>query len=184
MRGSRGGAVAICGLLVAFVAGGCELLMGSAGFGTDLPAPSQIASFATGAATIAITGGETVELNGLDQTSGIDSLMGSDVRWTNADGWSLRVSGTGAIGPDGTGTTFETPAFITLDRISDGHHWSTLDPSRCIVTIAVADKTGVRGSATCRGVEWYDALDGVSIAQPKPADAPMFDAEITFEATP
>ena len=184
MRGPRGAALAIGGLLVAFVAGGCELLMGGGGFGAGFPEPSQIASFSSGTATIAIAGGETVELNGLDTTSGIESLMGSDVRWTNADGWSLRVSGAGAIGPDGIGTTFETPAFITLDRISDGQHWTTFDPSRCIVTIAAADKTGIRGTATCRGVEWYDTLDAVSIEQPKPVDAPKFDAEITFEAAP
>ena len=104
--------------------------------------------------------------------------------WTNADGWSLRVNGAGMSLPNGIGTPIESPAFITLDRISDGHHRTTFDPSRCIVTVAAADKTGVRGTATCRGVEWYDALDGVSIEQPKPADQPEFDAEITFEATP
>ncbi len=188
MRGSRGAALAICGLLVAFVAGGCELLMGRNGFAPgfvdDFPSPSPIAAFSTGAATVAITGGETVELNELDKTSGIESMMGSNVRWTNADGWSLRVNGAGMSLPDGVGTTFESPAFITLDRISDGHHWTTFDPSRCIVTVEQADKSGLRGTATCRGVEWYDALGGESNMMPKPAEAPKFDAEITFEATP
>jgi hypothetical protein len=42
----------------------------------------------------------------------------------------------------------------------------------------------VRGTATCRGVQWYDAVDGISVEAPKPADKPPFDAEITFEATP
>ena len=185
MRGSRGAALAIGGLLVAFVAGGCELLLSGAGVGPQgFPPPSQIASFSTGSATIAITGAETIELNELDKTSGIESMVGSDVRWTNADGWSLRVNGAGMSLPDGIEPPIESAAFITLDRISDGHHLTTFDPSRCVVTIAVADKTGVRGTATCRGVEWYDALDGASIEQPKPADAPQFDAEITFEAAP
>jgi len=186
VRGSRGAALAIWGLLVAFVAGGCDLLLSGAGmnFGGDFPAPSQIASFSTGSASIAIAGGETIQLDQLDATSGIESMMGSDVQWKNADGWSLRLNGAGMVLPDGFGTTMGSPAYLTLDRIADGHHWTTYDPSRCVVTVETADKTAVRGTATCRGVQWYDAVDGISMEAPKPADEPPFDAEITFEATP
>jgi hypothetical protein len=185
VRGRRGAApaLALLGVAVALVAGGCELLMDSGGFGNDFPAPSQIASFSTGHATIAIAGGETIELDKVDATSGIQTLMGSDVRWTGDDGWSLQVNGAGADFPDNMGG-LDTPAFLALDRIQDGNHWTTYDPSRCVVTVDVADKTGVRGSATCKGVEWFDALTGPSFTQPKPVDQPKFDAEITFEAAP
>src|SRR5262245_17297834 len=127
--------------------------MGGGGFGSDFPAPSQIASFSTGHATIAIAGGETIELDKVGAKSGIESIIGADVRWTGDDGWSLQVSGAGADYPDGV-TTIDTPALLMLDRITDGSHWTTYDPSRCVVTVEVADKTGLRGSATCKGVEW------------------------------
>ena len=68
--------------------------------------------------------------------------------------------------------------------MTDGNHWTTYDPSRCIVDIEVADESAIRGSATCKGVEWYDALGNFGLGEPSEVDEPPFDAEITFEATP
>ena len=93
----------------------------------------------------------------------------------------MRVSGAGGDQDFG----FEG-GYITLDRIVDGQHWTTsFDGSRCITDVEVADKTAIRGSATCKGVAWYDALDmEFTQGPPKPLDEPKFDAEITFEAVP
>jgi hypothetical protein len=153
-------------------------------FGGDFPRRRRSRRSRAAALRSRSPGGETVALDQLDESSGIESMMGSDVQWKNADGWSLRLNGAGMVLPDGFGTTMGSPAYLTLDRISDGHHWTTYDPSRCIVTVETADKTAVRGTATVAGVQWYDAVDGISVEAPKPADQPPFDAEITFEATP
>jgi hypothetical protein len=170
--------------VVALVAAGCSLLMGS-GFGAfpeGMPSSSPLATFSEGSATIAIADGETIELDALEPESGIDSLFGSNVSWSNGDGWHLRVNGAG-VDPSG-GLAPAEIAFLTLDRVTDGDHWTTYDPSRCIVDIEVADETAIRGSATCKGVEWYDALGNFGLGEPSEVDEPPFDAEITFEATP
>jgi hypothetical protein len=153
--------------------------MGGGGFGDELPSSSPIASYATGTATIAIKGGETIKLDQVAKGAGVDSLMGSDVRWTGPSGWYLRLMGAGA-------TEMPADGFISFDRIADGQHWtSSYDGGRCIVDVASADKKSLRGSATCKGVEWYDALDlGFAQGPPKPLDEPKFDAEVTFEAAP
>ena len=77
-------------------------------------------------------------------------------------------------------------AYLTLDRIADGQHWTTFDPSRCIVNVKVADAKELRGTATCKGVEWFNALDlpFTTTTAPKPLDQPKFDADVTFEAHP
>ena len=69
---------------------------------------------------------------------------------------------------------------------ADGQHWTTqFDGSRCITDVTVVDATAMRGSATCKGVQWYDALDmAFTRGEPKKIDEPKFDAEITFEALP
>ena len=171
-RGALAGIVAL-----AFVASGCELFYPP--FDEDFPSSSPIAAFDEGTATIAIADGETIELTRVADGAGIDSLFGSTVRWMGPDGWSLQISGAGAEPEFGMGS-----AYLTFDRIADGEHWTTFDPGRCIVDIEVADKTALRGTATCKGVEWYDALGGVMALEPSPMDEPKFDAEVTFEATP
>jgi hypothetical protein len=77
-------------------------------------------------------------------------------------------------------------AYLTLDRIVEGQHWTTMfDESRCITDVDVVDANAIRGSAICKGVAWYDALDmQFNAGPPKPLDEPKFDAEITFEAVP
>ena len=110
-------------------------------------------------------------------------VFGSQVRWSNDDGWTIGVSGAGA--DFGGGLPFGGSAYLTLDRITDGKHLTTYDPSRCIIDIEVADATAFRGSATCKKLEWYDALNlPFGPEEPKDSGEPEFDAEITFEAAP
>jgi hypothetical protein len=60
---------------------------------------------------------------------------------------------------------------------------TSFDGSRCITDVDEVDATAIRGSATCKGIVWYDALDmAFTQGPPKPLDEPSFDAEITFEA--
>src|SRR6476469_2598524 len=194
MRGSRGrGGRATAALMLvgamslAVTAAGCEMLLSGAGFGTGFepdgfPSSSPIATFKSGSATIAVDGGAPIELTDLEAGSGIESLFGSDVHWSNADGGHLHLAGAGAELPDEMGPG--PGAFLTLDRIQGGDHWTTLDPTRCIVDVTTADASGISGHATCKGLEWYDETGGVGIAAPEDAGQPKFDAEITFEAKP
>jgi hypothetical protein len=152
------------------------------GFDGEFPSSSPIATFATGSATIAIGGGETIELTDVAKGASIDSMFGSEVHWTGPDGWHLRVTGAGASDEFGG---FGQTAFVSIDRVFDGKHWTVLDPGRCIVDIEVADKTRIKGTATCRGLEWYDALDSdFGPDGPSGLGEPKFDAELTFEAVP
>jgi hypothetical protein len=194
VAGSRGrggrSAAALTLFALAFVAiavAGCDLLLNGAGagFGEQFPSSSPIVTFTRGTATIAVDGGQPMTLGDLGSESGIETLFGSNVHWSNADGWHLRVNGAGADLGGGFGPSLGggESGYLTIDRITDGQHWTTYDPTRCIVEIEVADKTGIRGTATCKGLEWYDALGAIT-AEPKDLDQPKFDAEITFEATP
>ena len=179
-RGSRRAAVLVGA--GALLHAGCSAFLGP-GFDGDFPSSSPIAAYTTGSATIAIKDGETIKLDQVAAGAGVDSLFGSNIRWTGPSGWHLRLTGAGGDKEFGMG-----PAFLQFDRIVDGKHWqSQYDGSRCIVDVEVADAKALRGTATCKGVEWYDALDlGFAFPQgePKPVDEPKFDAEVTFEAVP
>ena len=165
---------------LALLLGGCSAFMPA--FDGDFPSSSPIAKYSTGTATIAIKDGETIKLEKVAAGSGVDSLFGSDVRWTGPGGWHLRVSGAGAQ----DGGFGAADGYITMDRILDGEHRTTMfDGSRCIIDVDVVDASGMRGSATCKGVAWYDALDmEFTQGPPTPLPEPKFDAEITFEAVP
>jgi hypothetical protein len=178
LRAARAAVVASGAL--ALILGGCSAFFGP-GFEGDFPSSSPIAAYSTGTATIAIKDGETIKLDQVADGSGVDSVFGSDVRWTSPSGWHLRVNGAGG------NEEFGAPAgYLTLDRILEGQHWTTMfDESRCITDVDVVDANAIRGSAICKGVAWYDALDmQFNAGPPKPLDEPKFDAEITFEAVP
>lgn len=183
----RGVLRAVVGLsLAAVLLSGCDLLMGGAfgpGFDGDFPSSSPIATYRSGSATIAIAGGETITLDKLAAGAGVDSIFGSDVRWTGASGWHVHISGAGADDGGGGAMPFEG-GYLTFDRIVDGDHWSSFDGGRCIVDVDVVDASAFRGTATCKGVEWFSAI-GMPLMNPtgpKPLDQPKFDAEVTFEA--
>jgi hypothetical protein len=173
-------------MLIPAVAG-CELLfpgfappVGDPGF----PGASPLAEFGSGTAKIAIEGGETLELGQLHGDAELNSFFGASISWENESGWYLRLLG---AGDKAGGPAADFPATLTIDRIVDGEHWSTRDPERCLVDIDKADKTGVKGSATCKGLQWHDALASYDISGPNEdlvPDQPKFDATITFEALP
>ena len=186
---SRARAVALLGASIALLLVGCEALLGTA-FGSaqggNFPSPSPIAAYTTGTATITIKGGETIKLDKLAADSGVNSLFGSNVRWTGQSGWNMRLNGAGSEAGFGTGS-----GFLTFDRIVEDQHLTTYDASRCIVQVEVIDAKSLDGTATCKGVEWYDALDlpfggGGAFGEGRPTavDQPKFDAEVTFEAFP
>ena len=166
--------------LAALVAGGCQYLLG---YPTDpnfaLPSPS--AAYREGHATVSLGKQPAITLGQLSQPGTFDTMLGAEATFRGDDGWYLRIVGATA------GGGFMQTAFIQLDRISGGEHWTTVDPSRCVVTITAADKDALRGSASCKGLRWSDAVAGGMYGGLEPAyidGQPAFDAEITFEATP
>jgi hypothetical protein len=171
---------------------GCGLLYGYGGFGGPfypgpfpdegaMPSPSIAAEYTTGSATIELDDGTTIELDEVGAGSKLDLTFGSTVRWTGDDGWQMTLMGGGAS--QGWGG----PPMLQFDRLTDNQHWTSWDPSRCIVEVDVIDETAVRGTATCRGVEWMDALRGgmrMGMEPPKPIEGETWSGEITFEALP
>ena len=75
--------------------------------------------------------------------------------------------------------------YITLDRILDGEHWTTMfDGGRCITDVIVVT-AAFRGIGDLQGRRLVRRTGhGVHAGPPKPLDEPKFDAEITFEAAP
>lgn len=170
------------GACVAIVLASCDILLGGP-FRDDLPSPSTLAVYSRGTATIAIKGGETITLDQLAPGSKVSSIYGSEVAWTGPSGWHVRVSNAGidniygSIGSNG--------GYLVLDRVFDGNHWTTLGDARCLIDIEVVDAKAIRGTATCKGVQWFDALlPPFEAGVPPGLDEPKFDAEVTFEAFP
>jgi hypothetical protein len=171
--------IALVGL-VALVAGGCQYLLGYP-TGPDVALPSPSAAYREGHATISVGTDPVITLGALSQPGTFDTMLGSEATFRGDDGWYLRVIGATS------GSGFMQTAFVQLDRIAGGEHWTTADPSRCVVTIATADKDALRGSASCKGLRWSDAIAGGMYGGLAPSyivGQPAFDAEITFEATP
>jgi len=139
--------------------------------------PSLLATYRTGSATIRLGDGTTIRLTTVRAGSQLMSSMGAAARWSDASGWNLIVDGAASDGSYGDATIVE------LDRIADNEHLTTLDSGGCSVKIDLADRTGLRGSASCKGLIWTDALDLYGPVSAASGQAP-FDAEITFSAAP
>lgn len=166
---------------MAVAASGCQYLFGFPAE-PDFSLPAASAAYGQGRATIAIAGGgPDIVLDELVRPGTYEPSLGGDVAFRNADGWHLQVLGAST----GGGLVFGT-GYVQLDRVSGGQHWTIFDPTRCIVTVSAADRTALRGRATCKGLRWSDAIGGgFSATGPTYIpDEPAFDAEITFEATP
>jgi len=200
---AAGAARRLAGLLAlgaaALSLGGCELLLGAAAiagvtapgdgggvsapfesFGPEGPGePSPLATYTEGRATIELSDGSTIVLDRISPGPHLFSEFGSNVRWSNADGWYLSVSGAGAI------DAVFGAAYLQVDRVAGGVHWTSDGPSRCRVAIQTAKPSGLSGTATCSGLHWVDALGGSfgGLSSPVPGEPP-FDAQITFEAAP
>lgn len=164
-------------LLVAVSTAGCELLF--PGFSEEYPAPSAIATYTKGSATLTLEDGTKVVLDKLSTGPHLWSVFGSDARWSGS-GWHLRVGGAGDA------AEYMSPQ-VTFDRIVDGEHWTTYSFEACDVEIAVASATALRGAASCEDLRWSDALGGMDplgAAQPPYIpDQPRFDVTVSFEAT-
>jgi hypothetical protein len=182
----RPGLVAL-GLTVALVGSGCQYLLGLDPYAVpedwdEFADPAPTATFRSGSASIAIAGGDAVELPRLTAPGALYDTFGGMVTFTNDTGWYLQIIDMSAAPSMGLGSM----AYLSLDRIVGTSHWTSADPSRCIVTITKADETGLLGTATCKGLRWADMFANDYYAtEPSYIDGEApFDAEITFEAVP
>jgi hypothetical protein len=177
---SRSAAAPLLFLAVAIL-GGCQYLLGFDPTTPDFAMPTPAATYREGRATVTIGEDAPIVLDQLGSAGTFQPTFGAEATFRNADGWHVRV-----MGALGSGGMFGQTAYVTLDRIVGLEHWTTSDPSRCIVTVTKADTTGLVGTATCKGLRWADAIGGSmgALEPPYIKDQPPFDAEITFEATP
>jgi hypothetical protein len=171
----------------ALIASGCQYVLGlDPNTPPDFAMPSPIAVYREGRATVTIGTDPVVVLDDVSDGGTYDPTFGAGATFSNPDGWYVRVTGASRLG-----AFVASPAYVQLDRIVSNQHWTTSDPSRCVVTLSTADATGLMGKATCKGMRWSDALgnwlgNGVAGGYQPPLikDQPEFDAEITFQATP
>jgi hypothetical protein len=177
-------ATLLLGLVAAATLGGCQYLMGlNPAVPPDFGMPKPAATYKSGHATVTMDKQPLLELGQLTEGGTMDPSYGASATFRNADGWYVRVMG---ATQSGTAAYF-APAYLTIDRIVGTQHWTTLDSSRCVVTVTKADETALAGTATCKGLRWSDALSvglGSSFQPPYISGEPAFDAEVTFEATP
>lgn len=172
-------AIGLAGLVLTIA--GCSLFYPFEDF-EEFESLEPIATYTSGRATIEIDG-ETVVLDRLTGPAELLEGFGAEAVWIGEGGWYLRISGAMTGQP-----AFGETAWLTIDRIVDEQHWTTWDPSRCILTLDTVDETALRGSASCKDLRWSDAMGNPGF-QPEPepgyiAGEPAFDAEVTFEAEP
>jgi hypothetical protein len=179
--GARRAAVLAFALGASLVVGGCEYLYGyGAGGPDDFALPTPVATYRTGSATLTLGDDAPIELGTVNDGALYDDFMGGEAVWSNGEGWYLRAIGVTE------GGVFGSFSYLTIDRIVGVEHWTTSDPTRCVLTIESADATGLRGTASCRGLRWADAMSSYGMG-PEPRYVPgedEFDAEIRFEALP
>ena len=172
----------VAGAVVAVALAGCSLFFPGYSEFEEFPeiGDEPTVAYTSGTATIEVDG-TTLTLDELAVGGGEWAEFGASATWRGTDGWILQVSGALA---DGEIAPIGFSGYLTLHRIDDGQHWTTLDPGRCIVTIDRIDEDGMAGSATCRDLEWMDAIvSDFAFEPPRIEDQDAFDAEITFEAS-
>jgi hypothetical protein len=162
--------------------GGVAGTVGEPGIDSTLPgaagAPTPIASYHRGRATIQLSDGTQVVLDRINRGPHFYAQFGSLVRWSNDGGWYLTITGAGAEADMGT-------AYLTLDRVGGAQHWTADEPRACTINVAVATPAALQGTAVCRGARWLDALDtNISGEHPPVSGAGAFGATVTFEAAP
>lgn len=162
---------------------GCQYLYGSA-LDEDVDTPKQLATYVDGSASVTIGDADPIELGELNNGALYEDFWGGEATWSNGDGWYVRISG--ASGNTGM---FAGLTALSLDRVAEGRHWTTFDSSRCVVTIEQADERGLKGTASCKGLRWSDALGafgglGVGLEPTYIDGEDPFDAEIRFDALP
>lgn len=177
--------------MTAITVAGC-LLPNFGAFGSDdEPFPTVLATYATGSATLQMKRGdvaETVTFNRIGPGSQLGSFVGANVTWRNEDGWVLQVTAFDTMfgSPEAAGPY---SGDVVLQLIADHELWradsyATTGP-RCIIDLDHVSETGVRGTATCKGLRWVDGTAGPLFPEPVYIEGQEpFDAEVTFEATP
>jgi hypothetical protein len=138
--------------------------------------PTAIAAYHTGRAIVVLDDGTRLELDRLNPGPHVYQQFGSQVRWSNAFGWYVTVSGAGAEPDIGA-------PYVALDHIVGGQHLTIDDPAACSVVIETATPQQLHGSATCRSLRWTDAIDISIDGAHRDMGLPAFNAEITFEAS-
>jgi hypothetical protein len=195
-------------MAIAIVLTGCLGSFGDFGdFGfdeDDFPMPTVLAVYSQGSATVEVKQGDTTQTIGLTRVAAGSQLMsiaGGNVTWRNDDGWGLQITTidmsmdfgprpSPSAGTSPGPTTAPYLAELAVIRIADHDFWrasgnGAQSGNRCIVDLTEASASRVAGTATCRGLRWYDGttspmlFDQIYIEGQDP-----FDAEITFEATP
>ena len=161
----------------ALLLSGCELLFPD--LGSDFEPPRALATYDRGLATLELEDGTTIVLDTVAKGSQLWSVMGADARWSNAEGWHLKLSG-------GT-SELAFGATLGLDRIVDGQHWTTsYNMAACAIDVDQSDADGLRGTARCHGLRWVDALGAPMFMEAEAfiEGQEPFDATVTFEARP
>src|SRR2546426_9110434 len=138
-RASAAGILALASVMLA----GCGILFpGFSDPGSeDLANASPIASYSHGHATITLGDGTVVELKQLHGKAELYNTFGASVTWQSTDGWYLQANANGDGGPLGPPS-----AYLSIERITGIEHWSTYDPSRCIVDVEKVDASGLKGT--------------------------------------
>jgi hypothetical protein len=193
---------------LAFVLTGC-IPFGSFGdfgnFDDDaFPVPTVLAVYTQGTATLEIKQGDTTQTINLTRVaagSQLSTFSGGIVTWRSDDGWGLQVTTIDMSMPFGNPATPSAGASpgptaapylmeLAVMLIADHEFWRASgnygdSGNRCIVDLAEFSEVRVSGTATCRGLKWYDGTSApMPIDQPYIEGQEPFDAEITFEATP
>lgn len=170
----------------------------------DFPMPTVLAIYSQGTATLEIKQGDTsqtITLTRVADGSQLSTFSGGIVTWRSDDGWGLQVSTIDMSMPFGNPASPSAGASpgptaapylmeLAVMLIADHEFWRASGSygdsgNRCIVDLTEFSEVRVTGTATCRGLKWYDgAAAPVYIDQPYIDDEEPFDAEITFEALP
>jgi hypothetical protein len=190
--GAHAGLAALV-ITAAFVLTGCQYLFGLGAIppgGSFDPGiepfpngsePVPTATYTKGTTIVTIGDAAPVTLDRLVGTGSVTDEYGAQASWTDGTGWYVQL-----YGASENGSIFGEEAFLTLDRIADGRHWTISDPSACKMTVERAGKTGLAGTATCTDVRWVDLMAPYDeTGQPAYVEGEAaFDVEVTFEATP
>ena len=195
-------------LALALVLSGCLPFGSLSDFGDfgdgDFPMPTVLAVYTQGTTTIEIKQADTTQtitLTRVADGSQLSTFSGGIVTWRSDDGWGLQVSTIDMSMPFGNPPSPSAGASpgptaapylmeLAVMLIADHEFWRASgnygdSGNRCIVDLAEFSEMRVSGSATCRGLKWYDGTSApMYIDQPYIEGQEPFDAEITFEATP
>ena len=175
--------------ILPIVLSGCDLLL--AGLYPPEPFTDPFvepgsAVFASGKATLEITGGDVDETVVLDRANGSLMYGMATVTWRNDDGWSMSITSYGT-----TGGFHGAPGFggdVMIQRIHDNQLWTTgfeQSYNQCTLSVSESTMEHVAGSAECVQMRWIDgfaAPPGFGQSQPYIEGEPRFNVNVTFEA--